>query len=178
MNEEVKGFNWAEAASGSSFFLDDYYEKDLFNPQLYYWIVALDKFKNVNKDNLRLEEALLIINMLCSSLDALAGANINPRVHTPPLMKLYSETLKSDKGWDLPTDKAKVYKILKEMGDDYKNLTKHLNKSEPRKELLKKINYKKLCEYMDTTKEIWLWVLGKKFKGNIPKDQLHFFKDN
>ena len=51
------------------------------------------------------------------------------------------------------------------------------NKSDFKRAMLKEINYKKIEEYMQVTREIWLWVLSKAFNNNIPDDQLYFFKD-
>lgn len=182
MNQEKDFFYIAELSTGQIDYVDDYYEKvktnKIFNLQLRYWTESLYKFQKLDESHFILEEALLIINCLCNSLETLAGVNINPVDYTPPLVKMYEETLKKDKGWDFTSDKPKLLEKLKEMDNYHKNICKHINKSNFKREMLKEINYEKLEDYMSVTQEIWLWVLTKAFNGNIPKDQLLFFKDN
>ncbi|MDH5467474.1 MAG: hypothetical protein OEY25_08660 [Candidatus Aminicenantes bacterium] len=171
----------AEAASGFIDYKYEYYHevgKKIVNLQLRYWVEALNRFQKTNEDCNEVEEFILILNLLCSSLETLAGVNINPTPdnYTPPLIKLYEERLIEDKKWNLKLEKPNLFKVLKEMDEYQKNLCKHLQKSHHRKELLKQINYEKIRKYMRTTKEIWLWILDKKFKGNIHRDQLLFFE--
>jgi len=179
MQKENLDFIIAEAGSGYTY-IGAYYEmiksnEQVFNLQLRYWIEAKNRFEGLN-GNFVLEEALLIIKLLCGSLEALAGVNINPpkNDYTPPLDKLFEETLKNNKGWDICSEKPELFTKLVSMDKYNKNLCKHLHKG--RKDLLKEINYEKLNEYMKTTQEIWLWVLDKKYHGNIPEDQLQFLK--
>ena len=182
MNQDKEFFYIADLSSNQIDYVDGYYEiakkKKIFNLQLRYWTEALYKFQKIDERNFILEEALLIINCLCNSLEALAGINIKPVDHTPYLLKLYEETLKKDKGWDFKSDKPRLWERLKEMNGYHTNICKHINKSTSRKEMLKEINYEKIEDYVTVTKEIWLWVLDKAFNGNIPNDQLLFFNDN
>jgi hypothetical protein len=136
------------------------------------------KFQNLYDWNYKVEELLLILNLLCSSLEALAGVNIKSpkKDRTPPLLEMYKDTLITDKGWDLPKERPDLFAKLKEMDQFHKNLCKHINISSSRKVLLKQIIYQKIQDFIETTKNIWLWILDKKFKGNIPESQLEFFK--
>ena len=89
---------------------------------------------------------------------------------------MYKETLIKDKGWDLPKERPGLYAKLEEMDRFQKNLCKHINISSSRKTLLKQISYEKIQDFIDATKNIWLWILDKKFNRNIPESQLEFFK--
>lgn len=182
MNQENDFFYIAELASGTIDYVEDYYEtvkKDkIFNLQLRYWAEALVKFQKFYEDNFILDEALVIINCLCNSLETLAGVNINPVAHTPPLIKMYEVTLKTDKAWDLKFERLDLFDKLKEMANYHKNICKHINKADFRREMLSEIDYEKVKGYMKTTQEIWLWVLNKAFNNNIPDNQLLFFKNS
>lgn len=177
--DESKDFSWAEYASGWTHYVDNYYKHvgtRIFNLQLRYWVEARMKFQNLNEANYKVEELLIILNLLCSSLETLAGVNIKPPKddRTPSLIKMYKETLITDKGWDLPKERPDLFTRLKEMDQFHKNLCKHINISSSRKALLRQINYEKIQDFIETTKNIWLWVLDKKFKRNIPESQLGF----
>ncbi|MBW2046145.1 MAG: hypothetical protein JRI96_14895 [Deltaproteobacteria bacterium] len=166
-----------------------YYEKvqkdpKSFNLQLRYWIEAVIQFRRLN-GHFAWEEAILILHLLCSSLETLAGVNIKSikRDRTPFLRELYEKTLKDDYGWDLSLDKEDQYNVLLEMDNYHKNLSKHLNSTKSRRDLLNKflnnVDYQRLCDYMKTTQEIWLWMLEKRFEGknNIEEDQLQFLRE-
>jgi hypothetical protein len=179
MNESEE-FTWAQYASGCPDYVDSYYKhvgNRVFNLQLRYWVEARMKFQNLYEGNYKVEELLMILGLLCSSLETLAGVNIKPPKddHTPSLMKMYKETLTTDKAWDLPIKKPDLFEKLKEMDQFHKKLCKHINISSSRKALLKQISYEKIQDFTETTKNIWLWILDKKFKGNIPDSQLEFF---
>lgn len=73
---------------------------------------------------------------------------------TPPLLDLYSGD-----AWDLRSERPDLYKALEDLNSDYNKLSKHMNKS--RVELLKDISYEKLQRFMDSTREIWKWVINK-----------------
>lgn len=181
--KESKNFYWAQFASGQVDYVDSYYEmveNKIFNLQLRYWVEALMKFQNLHDANYKAEELLLILNLLCNSLETLAGVNINPpaKDYTPPLMTLYKESLKKDKEWDLSREEPDLFKNLEEMDNYHKKLCKHIHKSDSRRELLNQINHEKIRKYMKVAKEIWLWILNKKFKGDIPKNQLNFFRED
>ena len=177
--KESKGFSIAHYASGSpEYLIDDYYhlvKDNIFNLQLRYWIEALCKFENLYQGNFKVEELVLILNLLCNSLETLAGVNINPRKFTPPLSKLYKETLVDDRKWNLASEEPGLFAELEGMIEYHNNVCKHLNRSSSRKDLLKKIDYKKIKKYMKTTQEIWLWILKKKFKGKKLAEQSEFF---
>lgn len=178
--KESEEFYWARFASGQIDYVDSYYKivnDKIFNLQLRYWIEALMKFQNLYDGNFKVEELLLILDLLCHSLETLAGVNINTptKDRTPPLMILYKKTLKNDKEWDSSQEKPFLFKNLEEMDNFHKNLCKHINRSDSRKELLKQVSYEKIRKYMETTKEIWLWILNK---SNAPKEQLQFFEDD
>lgn len=181
MNDEREFFYIAELASGELDYIGDYYEtakKDkIFNLQLRYWAEALAKFQKLYDDNFILDEALIIINCLCGSLETLAGVNIKPVEHTPSLVRMYEVTLKLDKGWDLKVENADLFEKLKEMDNYHKNICKHINKGNFRREMLGEINYRKIKEYMGVTQEIWLWVLNKAFSNKIPENQIVFFRN-
>jgi len=70
---------WASLASGSEPFIKSYYDmagKNIFNLQLRYWVEALTKFRDLDEEcNIKVEELLLIINLICNSLLILAGVN-------------------------------------------------------------------------------------------------------
>jgi len=179
--DESNDFMWAEYASGWTDYVDSYYKHvgtRIFNLQLRYWVEARMKFQNLYEGNYKIEELLIILNLLCSSLETLAGVNIKPPKddHTPSLIKMYKETLTSDRSWDLPKGKPDLFEKLKEMDRFHKNLCKHINISSSRNALLKQISYEKLQDFVEATKNIWLWILEKKFKGNIPESQIEFFK--
>ena len=178
--DESKDFIWAEYASGWTD-ADSYYRHvgtRIFNLQLRYWVEARMKFQNLYDGNYKVEELLIILNLLCSSLEALAGVNIKPPKDdlTPSLIKMYKVTLITDKGWDLLKEKPNLFDKLIEMDQFHKNLCKHINISSSRKALLRQISYEKTQDFIETTKNIWLWILDKKFKGNIPDSQLEFFR--
>jgi len=179
--EESKDFYWAQLASGDIDYIGTYYEIEsnvTFNMQLRYWVEALIKFQNLYVSNFKVEELLLILDFLCHSLETLAGVNIIPPANdfTPSLMNLYKESLRNDRGWNLKFDKPDLFKSLEEMNNYHNNLCKHINRSNSRKELLKQINLEKIRKYMNTAKNIWLWLLNKKYKGQIPNEQLQFFE--
>jgi len=169
----------AEAASGTFDYVEKYYivaKKDsVFNLHFRYWAEAFNKFQSLNENNFCLEEGLIIINCLCNSLAILAGMNMKARNNVPGLVELYEKTLKKDKKWIIDSE---LLKDLKEMNNYYNNLSKHLNQVDWRKAMLKEITYKKICKYMNTAKEIWLWILNKKYNDNIPEDKLCFFDHN
>lgn len=86
--KESKSYRWAELASGQDNYIVEYYCKEkpnTFNLQLRYWVDALMKFQNIYDGNYKVEELLLILNLLCSSLETLAGVNIKPTEYTPSL---------------------------------------------------------------------------------------------
>lgn len=182
--KESKEFYIAHYASGSSAYLvDDYYHlvKDkTFNLQLRYWVEALCKFENLYPGNFKTEELVLILNLLCSSLETLAGVNVTPENNdrTPSLRELYSETLKKQKGWNLGSEKPGLIEALKEMINYHNKVCKHLNRSSSRKELIKSIDYNKIQRYMKTTQDIWLWILEKQFKGKRLDEQSEFFDND
>ncbi len=179
----------ARVATGQTDYVRQYYKiKDeaevfdknkIFNLQLRYWAEAKTSFEKLNKSNFILEEAVLIVNYLCSSLEVLAGVNIDLKEgNTPCLKKLYEKTLVKEKGWDLNKEKTDLFKVLsEEMNDYYTNICKHMNRTNSRRKMLEEITYEKVKKYMETTRAIWLWVLDKEFNGNIPEDQLVFFKE-
>jgi len=177
-----ENFDLAIAASGSSYGLDTelYYEmvkkdKKFINLQLRQWTEALKRFEQMEQEGFNIEEVVLTIQSLCSSLETLAGMNIKPVENVPSLIALFKYTLKQDRGWDLYSERLDLFVTLVDMDNINKNIVKHLGKDISRQELLKTINYDKLREYMRATKEIWIWMLGKIFGGNIPKEQLRFF---
>jgi len=179
--DESKDFIWAQYGSWCTDYVGAYYEHvgtKIFNLQLRYWIEARMKFQNLYDGNYKVEELLIILNLSCCSLETLAGVNIKPpkKDFTPPLTTMYKETLKADKGWDLLKEKPDLFAKLEEMDQFHKNLCKHINISSSRKALLKQISYEKIQDFIEATKNIWLWILDKKFKGNIPESQLEFFK--
>jgi hypothetical protein len=179
--EESKDFYWAQFSSGNIHYVDDYYriiEDKIFNLQLRYWVEAREKAQNLYPGNFKVEELLLILNLLCCSLETLAGVNIKPpeKNFTPSLMTMYRCTLKNEKGWNLEQEKPDLFNNLKEMDNLHNKLCKHINISDSRKELLKQISYEKIQGYIDATRNIWLWVLNKGFNGNIPESQLVFFQ--
>jgi hypothetical protein len=135
------------------------------------------KFQNLYHGNYKVEELLLVLNLLCSSLETLAGVNIRPPKgdHTPPLIKLYEVTLAEDRGWNLIMEKPYLYEKLKAMDIFNKNLCKHISISPTRRALLRQVSYEDIQDFFEVTKNIWLWILDKKFKGNIPTSQLEFF---
>lgn len=179
--EESKDFYWARYCSGNIHYIDGYYEimgDNIFNLQLRYWVEAMEKVQNLSSGNFKIEELLLILNLLCCSLETLAGVNIEPPVdnRTPSLMAMYKHTLKSEKGWNLELEKPDLFTSLNEMDHIHKNLCKHINISNSRKDLLKQISYEKVQSYIEVTRNIWLWILNKAFNGNIPEHQLVFFR--
>jgi len=179
--DESRDFIWAQYASGWPDYVDSYYKyvgTRIFNLQLRYWAEAQMKFQYLNDGNYKVEELLIILNLLCSSLETLAGVNIKPPKsnHTPPLITMYKDTLIKDRSWDLPKERPDLYTKLDDMDKFHKNLCKHIQISSSRKELLKQISYDKIEAFMEATKKIWLWILDKNFKGNIPESQLEFFK--
>jgi hypothetical protein len=181
MNES-KDFIWAEYASGWTDYVDSYYKHvgtRIFNLQLRYWVEAQMKFQNLYDENYKVEELLIILNLLCCSLETLAGVNIKPpkKDFAPALIWMYKNTLKSDKGWDLENERPDLFKNLEDMDNYHKRLCKHIHISDSRRDLLKQVNYDNIRRYMNTTRDIWLWILNKKFKGNVPKDQLVFFSN-
>lgn len=171
---------FAEFASGFNDYRYPYYKfvgKKVFNLQLRYWVEALNKFQSIYDGDERVEELLLILDMLCHSLEALAGVNIKPPPNnkTASLIVLYGKQ-KKGKAWDLKEEKLDLFKELEEMDWFQKNLSKHINKSDSRKEMLKQINYEKIRKYMNVTREIWLWILNKRYRSKIPEDQLKLFR--
>lgn len=179
--EESKDFVMAGFASGQGAFLDYYYgyvNNKIFNLQLRYWVEALEKFNNLTPElNLKKEELVIIINLLCQSLAILAGVNIRPKKNTPPLMVLFEKELSKEKKWNLISDNPILFNELKEMNTYYNNLSKHLNRSKYRKSLIREINSEKIKKYMYTTQNIWIWFLGKRYKGKIPEEQMIFFNN-
>jgi len=178
--KESKKFTIAQFASGCDYPVEEYYEYaggQIFNLQLRYWVEALQKFTNLDPDNFKKEELILILDCLCNSLATLAGVNIKPKKkdYTPSLLELFKKTLKEQKGWDLKLEKPELLEELEEMREYHNNVCKHLNKSQSRKDLIGCIDYQRICKYMNTTQNIWLWVLGKRFRNKIPKEQRRFF---
>jgi hypothetical protein len=177
--KESKEFYWAGAASGSTDYVSYYYDfvdTKVFNLQLRYWVEALSKYQQIYEGNFKVEELILILNLLCQSLETLAGVNIKPRERTPSLLTMYKKSLKVEKGWDIHGERRDLFNCLEEMVRYHNNLCKHINKSNSRKDLLSQISYEKIRKYLKTTKDIWLWILGKIFSGNIPDNQLILFK--
>lgn len=179
--DESKRFIWAQYNSGWMQYVSDYYKHvgtKTFNLQLRYWVEALEKYQNLYYGNYKVEELLIILNHLCGSLETLAGVNICPPKddYTPSLIKMYGEVLKTDRGWDLPKERPDLFVVLEEMDRFHKNLCKHINISSSRKDLLEQISYENIQHYITATRDIWLWILYKKFNGNIPEDQLNFFE--
>ena len=179
--DESRDFIWAQYGSWCMDHVGSYYElvaKRIFNLQLRYWVEAQMKFQNLYPGNYKVEELLIILNLLCSSLETLAGVNIKPPKsnHTPPLITMYKDTLRKDKACDLPKERPDLFAKLDDMDKFHKNLCKHINISSSRKALLKQISYEEIQDFIEATKNIWLWILDKKFKGNIPESQLEFFE--
>ncbi len=178
--EESKGFYVATSASGEDP-VGEYYEyagDKIFNLQLRYWAEAVEKFKHLYAQNFKHEELVLIMNCLCNSLEALAGVNIRPPKNnrTPSLLELYTKTLKDERKWDLKSEEPQLFKELEGLVEYHNNICKHLNRSPVRKDLLRSVSYEGTCKYMSTTQNIWLWILGKKFKGKRLKEQRRFFE--
>ena len=162
----------AHLASGMSAYVSDCYEqvkskKILINLQLRYWTEALEKFQELDEEGFIVEEGVLIINLLANSLSTLAGLNQDGRHY---LMDLYDKD-----NWNLKLEHPEWYEKLGDLNSDYNKLAKHINWD--RVDLLRILNYKKVSEYMDLTQKVWVWVLGKQYKGNIPDDQLYHFRD-
>lgn len=181
--EMEENFDLAVAASASCYNSDTelYYEiikKDskFINLQLRQWTEALSRFRLMEEEKgFNIEEVILTIQSLCSSLETLAGVNIKPTKNVPSLIALFKDALKIDRGWDLASEQSKLFATLAEIDNINKNIVKHLSRDASRQELLKTINFDKLREYMDATQAIWMWILDKIFRENIPKEQLVFF---
>ena len=178
-----ENFDFMVAASGYTYNIESYYEivkkdrnKKFINIQLRQWIEALRRFEQLDEEDFTIEEAVLTIQSLCSSLETLGGITIETTDNAPSLIAIFKYTLKKEKGWDLSSEKSNLFALLEEMDNINKNIVKHITKAQSRKELLKTINYNKLREYMRTTKAIWIWMLNKIHKGNISEQQLRFFK--
>lgn len=168
-NFETPDIYTAHLASASWSPIDAYYNevksKKIINLQLRYWTEALQKFEVLEENGFIIEEGVLIINLLANSLSTLAGLNTKEERH---LITLY------DKGdWNLKSEYPSRYKKLEELNSDCNKLSKHINWK--RIELFKKIEYKKISEYMDLAQKIWVWALNKQYKGSIPGDQLYYF---
>jgi len=160
-----KDFYSACLASGYYRYIDQYYDINIstnkpriVNIQLRYWVEAVEKFYRLDKNQYNentIEEGVFIINLLANSLSVLGGMNVkSEKSRTPPLLDLYSGD-----AWDLRSERPDLYKALEDLNSDYNKLSKHMNKS--RVELLKDISYEKLQRFMDSTREIWKWVLSK-----------------
>jgi len=76
--DESNDFIWAEYGSWCMDYVGSYYEHvgtRIFNLQLRYWVEARMKFQNLYSGNHKVEELFIILNLLCSSLETLAGVN-------------------------------------------------------------------------------------------------------
>ena len=76
--DESNDFIWAEYGSWCTDYVGSYYEHvgtRIFNLWLRYWVEARMKFQNLYSGNHKVEELFIILNLLCSSLETLAGVN-------------------------------------------------------------------------------------------------------
>lgn len=99
---------------------------------------------------------------------------------TPSLWRLYHETLPREKQWNIFLDRNDLESDFNTMVRFQNNLCKHINRSESRQRMLndfaQEVDYQKLQRYMDVTKEIWKWILNKRFNGEVPDKQKCFLE--
>jgi len=160
-------------------------EKSIFNLPLSYWRTA--KFLFCNMPELRYSEFkymekemyFILINLCCSSLESLGGVSIKPPDDgkTPCLMTLYDYDLPK-KGWKLKEEKPALYLDLNKMYREYfLGISKHLNTGKDRAKKINQLDHAIICQYMQTTREIWLWCLNKIEKGCPDKSLLVHFDE-
>ncbi len=180
MNDNLNNYEFAEFASSADALAGKEKRRlapgqELINLQLEYWSAAVNIYEE-KRENFTIEEYLVILLLLCHSLETSGGVNIQPREHTPPLLTLYEKTLpdEEEKQWNLKEEKPELFCILKEMITNHNNLCKHLNKK--RTDKLSEMTPNKLSTYMEATRKMWLWALGKKYHDDIPEEQRKYFE--
>lgn len=171
-SEKIKNHEFAYAASATSS-QPDQQENKTINLQLKSWIDAKRKYVKIKGKNVpEIDDMILVVNLLGDSLTYLFGANYNKGGDTPTLKKMVDKVC-PEKGWDLNSDDPNLYKRFCELDEIHKNVSKHFSRYKIPE--ARKLTRKMLDEYMETTREIWIWFLAKKFKGNIPPEQLTEF---
>ena len=147
------------------------------NPQLYYWKEAknryFEKVKAVDKP--ALDDLLFIVNCLGVSLSNLFGRHYpgNEKGHTPPLLKLIDSYFPSQ-GIVLKDDDPIIYNHFAELNIFYCDATKHPDRSKESKII--NLSKLKVEQFLETTRQIWLWFGKRKYGALLSDDALKEFK--
>ncbi|SNQ61024.1 hypothetical protein [Candidatus Methanoperedens nitratireducens] len=140
------------------------------NLQLDYWIDAVNEYKKIKENNNpNLSYMIKTVNLLGSSLSNLFGANyhtINKRKETPSLKILVEKA-------GLKTDSRDLYERFLRFNQFYNDVAKHFSSIKIDK--AKDLDMNNLKEYMEITRDVWIWYFSK-FYYNIPDEQLSHFK--
>lgn len=148
-------------ATGHWTYLNAYYSDNskeaIINMQLRYWVEAVNKFYKLDEEEYNeqtVQEGVMIINLLANSLLCLGGMNYSSGGHTPALCKLFAGVV-----WDLKTEDPQMFSKLEGLNEVYNNLSKHISISKV--DMYNDLDYPKLKEYYEVTRDIWKWVMNK-----------------
>jgi len=174
-SQKMKSYEFASVAT-APISMPNQQEMTVCNLQLKAWIDARDKYKKIKEnENPNLDDMILTVNILGNSLTYLFGTNYNKRHETPALKYLIDTFYPNDRHWELKSDNIDLYNSFIELDKYHKDITKHFNKTKTA--TATELTKKKLEIFVETTKEIWIWFLGKFFDGDIPKEQLAEFEN-
>lgn len=134
--------------------------RKIYNIQLGHWIDAkkLYRLLQQNPDNLNPKNIDSLIMNLGASLTTLFGVNYHGKGHVPSLFKFVQTYLKN-KGWDLEKDDPQLYMNFLKLDKVHKDLSKHISYQKTKQ--LEEIELVEISSYMQTTRDVWLWYLGK-----------------
>lgn len=172
---------FATACSATPCFIVDE-EKILINKHLKHWKMANLFLKIIKDDSTRINLYIYnddVILHLGIGLEKFLRANIDDDRISSQGNSITKILLNLDryKHWSLKNDDINLYNwLINEFKVKYESFSKHATPKN-HKEYIHYIDIDKLNEYMNNIKKIWIWVLNKKFRNNIPEDQLLEFKE-
>ena len=109
------------------------------------------------------------------SLTTLFGMNYyGNNKQTPPLRYYIDAYFPEYNNWNLIIDGAELYKNCIILDEFHKDVLKHF---EIRKiEKIQELDFNKVSDFRETTKNMWIWFLNKNYNGVIPDEILKYFR--
>ena len=114
-----------------------------------------------------------IVLNLGQCLTDLFGANYTKPINkkkTPSLMDYINTIYPDEYGWNLKIEEPELYYKLTELDCFHKDLCKHFDRSKISK--LEDTTMEKLNQFMETTREAFIWFMRKKNNGVITDDMI------
>ena len=147
-------------------------KRPITNFQLEFWKDAKEKYYKFIADEDYPSPAHMALTVLAlgQSLTFLFGRNFDKQRKAPQLIDLVNYP-----PWELNKDRNDLFKRLKPLYKYYSEILKHPSMEKVEMEALR-LSKEKLIEYINTTREIWLWFIHKYCElhnhGVVPEDQL------